>query len=176
MLTTFTTSRLAYRQLTAEDWPFFLSLQRDEEVMRFMADQGSEEEIYAAFATRLPVWTPESRHWLGLLISEQASGEPVGVTGFIRREEDKAEVGYLLAKQHQGKGYGYESLRAVCDLAFTQCGIRKLIAKVTSGNVASRRLLEKAGFKLEGTLRENYFLRGRWHDDWVFGLLNQEYC
>lgn len=173
---TFTTARLAYRQLTQEDWPFFLSLQRDETVMRYMADQGSEEEIYAAFSTRLPVWSPESRHWLGLLISDKASGEPVGVTGFIRREEDKAEVGYLLAKRHHGLGYGYESLRAVCDLAFKQCGIRKLVATVTEGNVASLRLLEKVGFQLEGTLRENYFLQGRWQDDWVFGLLNQEYC
>lgn len=144
--------------------------------MHFMADQGSEETIRAAFDTRLPQWTPQSRHWLGLLISDKESGEPVGVTGFIRCEEDKAEVGYLLAKAHHGKGYGYESLRAVCGFAFHQCAIRKLVATVTVGNVASRRLLEKAGFQLEGQLRENYFLHGRWQDDWVFGLLNQEYC
>lgn len=172
----FTTSRLAYRQLVAEDWPFFLALQRDEQVMRYVADNTCEEERYAAFATRLPPWTPQSDHWLGLLISEKESGAPVGVTGFIRRGDGKAEVGYLLAREHHGKGYGQESLRAVCELAFYRCDIRKLVATVTVGNVASRKLLEKAGFMLEGTLRQNYFLRNEWHDDWVFGLLNQEYC
>jgi len=36
-------------------------------------------------------------------------------------------------------------------------------------------VLEKAGFVLEGTLRENYLLDGRWQDDWLFGLLAREF-
>ena len=54
-------------------------------------------------------------------------------------------------------------------------GIRRLTATVTAGNVASRRLLEKARFRLEGELRESYYLAGRWQNDWLFGLLQQEY-
>jgi Acetyltransferases, including N-acetylases of ribosomal proteins len=46
---------------------------------------------------------------------------------------------------------------------------------VTVGNIASRNVLEKVGFRLEGELRENYFLAGRWHNDWLFGLLKKEY-
>jgi RimJ/RimL family protein N-acetyltransferase len=75
----------------------------------------------------------------------------------------------------QGKGYGFESLKALCDYAFHQGGIRRLTATVTAGNVASRRLLEKARFRLEGELRESYYLAGRWQNDWLFGLLQQEY-
>jgi RimJ/RimL family protein N-acetyltransferase len=46
---------------------------------------------------------------------------------------------------------------------------------VTAGNRASKRLLEKSGFVLEGELRESYQLAGRWHNDWLFGLLKKEY-
>jgi len=46
---------------------------------------------------------------------------------------------------------------------------------VTVGNLASRALLEKTGFVLEGELRENYWLAERWQNDWIFSLLKHEY-
>lgn len=67
-----------------------------------------------------------------------------------------------------------ESLRALCDYAFTTGGVRRLTASVTAGNEASKQLLLKAGFRLEGELRENYWLNGRWHNDWLFGRLRGE--
>ncbi|MFT2603836.1 GNAT family N-acetyltransferase, partial [Escherichia coli] len=73
-----------------------------------------------------------------------------------------------------GRGYGYESLRALCDYAFTTGGVRRLTASVTAGNEASKQLLLKAGFQLEGELRENYWLNGRWHNDLLFGRLRGE--
>ena len=73
---------------------------------------------------------------------EKTSGDPVGVTGFVDREHGIAEVGFLLAAAFQGKGYGAESLRAVCQLAFA-LDFRKLTASVTVGNHASKAVLEK---------------------------------
>jgi RimJ/RimL family protein N-acetyltransferase len=66
-------------------------------------------------------------------------------------------------------------LQALCEFAFNQGGIRRLTATVTAGNIASRALLEKSGFRLEGELRESYFLSGRWQNDWLFGLLKHEF-
>ncbi|EKK5218762.1 GNAT family N-acetyltransferase [Cronobacter sakazakii] len=173
-LLTFSSTRLDYRPLTPDDWPFFLSLQRDDTVMRFVADPRSDAQRMQDFASRLPPWTPASTRWLCLLISEKHSGQPVGVTGFVMRGEGIAEVGFLLASAFQGRGYGYESLRAICRLAFEDCGLRRLVATVTGGNIASKKTLEKAGFLQEGTLRESYFIGGRWHDDWLFGLLARD--
>lgn len=45
----------------------------------------------------------------------------------------------------------------------------------TAGNIASKSLLQKTGFLLEGELRECYWLNGRWHNDWLFGLLPRDY-
>ncbi|ELY4673837.1 GNAT family N-acetyltransferase [Cronobacter turicensis] len=172
---TFDSAHLVYRPLSPDDWPFFLSLQRDDKVMRFVADPRPDAQRMQDFAARLPPWTPASARWLCLLISEKRSGQPVGVTGFVMRGEDIAEVGFLLSSAFQGRGYGYESLRALCRLAFEGCGLRRLAATVTGGNVASKKTLEKAGFLQEGTLRESYFLGGQWHDDWLFGLLARDY-
>lgn len=140
-----------------------------------MAEPRPEAAIREAFESRLPAWTPGSAHWLCLVVRDSRSQLPLGVTGYIHREDDCAEVGFLFAPQAQGQGYGYESLKAVCDYAFREGGIRRLTATVTAGNTASKRLLEKTGFWLEGELRESYWLAGSWHNDWLFGLLKRDY-
>lgn len=169
------TPRLHCSPLQEQDWPFFLALQQHPDVMRFVAEDRPVADIRDAFEARLTPWTPGSAHWLCLVVRDALTRVPLGVTGYIHREEDCAEVGFLFAPEAQGKGYGFESLQALCRYAFEEGGIRRLTATVTAGNVASRRLLEKARFRLEGELRESYYLAGRWQNDWLFGLLRQEY-
>lgn len=169
------TPRLICSPITEQAWPFFLRLQQDPEVMRYIAVSRPEEEIRRAFTARLPPWSPGSRHWLCLLVSDRATQTPLGVTGYIHHEDDCAEVGFLFAPEAQGKGYAGESLRALCSYAFNEGGIRRLVATVTAGNLPCRRLLEKTGFVLEGELRQAFRLADAWHNDWVFGLLRQEY-
>jgi RimJ/RimL family protein N-acetyltransferase len=173
-MVTLRSERLDYRPLTEEDWPFFLSLHEDPRVMRHVSDPRPEARIRELFDVRLPPWEVGSPHWLCLVMRERAKGAAVGVTGLVDRGDGLAEVGFLLASELHGRGYGTESLRAVCRFAFAEAGFRKLSAAVTAGNTASRAVLEKTGFLLEGTLREGYLLGGRWQDDWVFGLLKRE--
>lgn len=168
--------RLEYQQVTEEDWPFFLALYQDPQVMRYVTDPRSAEAIRReSFDVRTPRWELGSPHWLCLLMRERSSGEPVGVTGFVDHGDGVAEVGFLLAAAFHGRGYGTEQLRAICRSAF-DAGFRKLTAMVTAGNDASRAVLERVGFVQEGTLRESFFLAGRWQDDWIFGLLKREFC
>ena len=107
------TARLTCRPITSADWPFFLALQQDPDVMRHVADARSERDIREAFDSRLPTWCPGDSHWLCLLLCDNESHKPLGVTGYIHRGEVCAEVGFLLTPGAQGKGYGTESLRAV---------------------------------------------------------------
>ncbi|WP_249226254.1 GNAT family N-acetyltransferase [Entomohabitans teleogrylli] len=168
--------RLHYAPLCETDWPFFLALNLDPDVMRYVADLRPADAIRReAFDSRLAPWYPGSQHWLCLVLREKQSGKPVGVTGFIDRGDGIAETGFLLSPAFQQRGYGYESLMAICELAFSHYGFRKLTASVTCDNLGSKALLEKCGFQQEGTLRQNYFLNGAWQDDWIFGLLNHEF-
>ncbi|MGK9174894.1 GNAT family N-acetyltransferase [Yokenella regensburgei] len=172
---TLKTTRLTCSPITESDWPFFLALQQDPQVMRFVAEPRPQAAIREAFDTRLPAWSPGSEHWLCLVVRDSVTGMPLGVTGYVHRERDCAEVGFLFAPPAQGKGYALESLHAVCRYAFAEGGIRRLVATVTAGNTPSRRVLEKAGFVQEGELREAFWLAGRWQNDWIFGLLHHEY-
>ncbi|MDH2069286.1 GNAT family protein [Pantoea sp. GD03673] len=171
-----TSPRLTYRPLREADWPFYLAVSQDRSVMKYISDPRSAEEIRTrSFDVRLPAWYRGCTHWLCLVIEEKSTGLPAGFCGFIDRGDGIAESGFMLAADAQGKGYGSESLRAIIAFCFAQQAYRKMTATVTAGNEASRRTLLAAGFVQEGTLRENYFLDGQWQDDWVFGLLKQDY-
>ena len=171
-----TSPRLTYRPLCQQDWPFFLAVSQDRSVMKYISDPRSAEAIRThSFDVRLHPWYKGSPHWLCLVMEEKSSALPVGLCGFIDRGEGIAELGFLLAANAQGKGYGSESLRATMAFCFRQQQYRKMVASVTAGNVASRRTLLSAGFIQEGTLRQAFFLDGRWQDHWIFGLLKEEY-
>lgn len=172
------TERLTLSTMTEQDWPLFSRLYQDPEVIRYISDPQDLVTIQTRFAVRVQPWDRTSDHWLCLVIREKASGQPVGITGFLPEWQpfQQAEVGYGLLPEFTGKGYGQESLVAVLEFAFQQCQFHKVIATVTVGNQPSRALLERCGFQLEGTLRDNFSLSGKWCDDWVLGLLADEFA
>lgn len=86
-----------------------------------------------------------------------------------------AELGYIVAEEHQGKGYGGAILKNFVDMVFSKSDLRKLIATVAEGNLASARMLERVGFKREGLLREHFLIGGVPTNEIVFGLLRSEW-
>ena len=151
------TPRLRCSPLQLDDWPFFLSLQQDPQVMLYVADPRPVADIRDAFDARLPAWSPGAAHWLCLVVRDRYTHAPLGLTGYQHHAPDSAEAGFLFAP------------------AFSTGGIRRLTATVTAGNLASKNLLQKVGFHQEGELRDCYWLNGRWHNDWLFGLLRRDY-
>jgi RimJ/RimL family protein N-acetyltransferase len=78
-----------------------------------------------------------------------------------------AEVGYLVAPWARGRGCASTALRALCDWAFAALGVRRIEWRAYIGNVASRRVAQKAGFTMEGTQREVTLRRGVYRDSWT---------
>jgi len=85
-----------------------------------------------------------------------------------------AEVGYWLGSRHWGHGYGTEALAAFADYAFATFALERLQAWVFAPNLSSRRVLEKCGFRHEGTARRAVIKDQRFLDALLFGRLRQE--
>ena len=82
----------------------------------------------------------------------------VGSIGAFRQSNihfRTAELGYYLAREYWGRGIVTEAVRQLCERVFAQTDILRIYAESFSDNVGSRRVLEKAGFQLEGILRRN---------------------
>ncbi len=84
----------------------------------------------------------------------------VGSINLIPQENDEAEIGYWVGKEHTGHGYATKSVKALSKYAFEVLGKSRLTANVFWGNDASRRTLEKAGYKLP---EPSIYSDTRWH-------------
>lgn len=85
------------------------------------------------------------------------------------------EIGYWIAADERGQGYATETVDLLCEWAFLDRQLEKLLARVFEGNEPSMRVLEKAGFEREGRLRQHYRVEGDRVDAVLFGLLADEW-
>ena len=101
----------------------------------------------------------------------------VGSIGVFRQgnvHRRTAELGYYIAKEYRGKGMMTEAVRQVCTYVFDNSDILRIYAEPFSYNAASCRVLEKAGFQYEGTLRCNAVKNGRILDMKMYARLKDE--
>ena len=85
------------------------------------------------------------------------------------------EIGYALVPSERGKGYCTEATQLMLDYLFLSKDIDRIQATTHVGNVASQKVLEKGGFKREGTLRKAIQSRGEWTDLVIFSILREEW-
>ncbi len=110
---------------------------------------------------------------LSLQIVRRRGGTVVGGIGLadLDAEHARAEVGYWLGRRYRGLGFAGEALGAITTLGFRTLGLHRIEAGVLPGNRASVRVLDRAGFRFEGTLREYVRKDGRWRSTWLFARL-----
>ena len=89
-----------------------------------------------------------------LLIEELATGRIIGSTGLALETPHRASTGVVLAKAHWGQGYATEALTGVLDIA-RATSLCRVEALCHHAHNASARVLEKAGFELEGRLKRH---------------------
>jgi RimJ/RimL family protein N-acetyltransferase len=105
---------------------------------------------------------------------EKKDGKKIGYIAHYFVHEERMELGYALAPNERGKGYGSEAIKIMVDYLFMSKQIVRIQAEINPKNTASQRALEKAGFEKEGILRKSFFSRGEWIDTAVFSILREE--
>jgi [ribosomal protein S5]-alanine N-acetyltransferase len=90
----------------------------------------------------------------------------------IRGSLESAIIGYFLDKQHNGMGYMTEAVQLLSEHAFHDLKLHRIEAGVRPHNMASIRVLEKAGFHKEGVAQKNAKINGKWEDHQVLALIN----
>lgn len=106
-------------------------------------------------------------------------GKVVGSIGAFRQGNihcRTAELGYYLAEEYWGKGIMTEAVRQICSAVFETTDILRIFAEPFSNNAGSRRVLEKAGFSFEGTLKNNAFKNGKVLDMVMYSLTRDQYA
>ena len=102
----------------------------------------------------------------------------IGSIGIFREgniHRQTAELGYYIAEEYWGKGIMTEAVKQICEYVFANSDIIRIYAEPFAYNIASCRVLEKAGFQYEGTLRSNAVKNGKVIDMKMYSLIKEEY-
>lgn len=109
----------------------------------------------------------------GKLLIENLEGELVGEIGCFKVAHymDGREVYYRIYGGHRRKGYGKEALRVFVEFFFNSTGFGRLQAVTVHGNEVSAGMLERGGFKFEGTMRSARWFKGQLVDLKLYSVL-----
>ena len=171
------TSRLRLRPYRADDAPAMFALYSDPRVMRYWSfpawTQAAQAQAYVARATA----AAESGELYPWAIADAGSDQLIGALTLhsLHVEQRRAEVGYSLSPEFQGRGVAAEALRCGLAHAFDALGLRRIEADVDPRNDASCRLLERIGFVREGLLRQRWLVNGELCDTAFYGLLPEDF-
>ena len=105
------------------------------------------------------------------------NGKVIGNIGAFRQtniHNKTAELGYYIAEEYWGKGIMTEAVKQLCDYVFSHTDIIRIYAEPFAYNIGSCRVLEKAGFQYEGTLRSNALKNGNVLDMKMYSKLKTE--
>ncbi len=152
--------------------------------VEFLQETVTDPRVRTSLAAVDPMNEHQEREWVESLGEDEGvqllvcvDGDPVGTIGLEPPNQvwGTAEAGYMITPDEWGNGYATDALRALCDHAFGERRLNKVYATAYASNTASRRVMEKAGFREEGILREEGFRDGEHVDVARYGLLADEW-
>ncbi len=110
-------------------------------------------------------------------IIETLSGEYAGGIHFnyINERHGTFSIGLVILKEYRGKGFGKSALNILLEYAFNERRLHKFEGFCFDENIASSKMMESLGCKLEGTSRECVFMNGKYHNRLLYSLLEDEY-
>lgn len=170
------TARLTVRMMTTADAARFAEYRNDPEVARYqlwdlpytveeatktLADQDGQEQLIVGAWTQLAV---------------EADGVVVGdVCCHVDPTANVAEIGYTLAREHQGRGYAREAAQALVDELIDGIGVGRVHGDLDPENVASQRVLESLGLTFEVVSKRSFLWRGEWVDNMTYATTRDDY-
>jgi RimJ/RimL family protein N-acetyltransferase len=171
-----TTDRLALRPVAPDDAEAFLRWRSRTDVVRFMYQPPWDRETAEA---KLRTWssTPFEETGDVLVLAIEVDGEVVGEAMLKWAAGPRqAELGYALHPDVGGRGLATEAARATLRIAFATYGFHRVYARIDEENLASVRVAERLGMRLEAHLLENDLRDGEWSSELVYALLDREHA
>ena len=100
-------------------------------------------------------------------------GKLIGSISVEKKEEDDAEIGYMLINEYTNKGIAMEALKQVCTIAFKVLLLEQITANVFQSNIASIWVLLKNGFKYKGAIPNAVIKNGNVYDLLIYVLTKE---
>lgn len=170
--------RLILRRFEACDLAPFMAYRNDPEVARYQSwDSFDEHEARAFIGEMASARLGAPGEWFQFAIESKATGGLIGDCALRVDEQESfgAEVGFTLAREHQGRGFASEAVALLLNYAFDDLGLHRVVAIADCRNTPSWALLDRIGMRREGHFLENVWFKGEWADEYLYAVLKDEW-
>lgn len=169
------TERLLLRNLTNDDVQDIFEIRGNPATMQYIPHPVAKYLDEAQMVIDKITGFTASNEKLNWAMIEKASGKLIGIIGYPRFNMDsyRAEVGYVLNKEYERKGFTQEALSAVLGYGFEQMGLHSIEAVIRAENIASMKLIEKLNFTKNGRFKDYIFFDGKFYDAVIYSLVKE---
>lgn len=170
MLEQISTDRLLMRKFNKNDYKDAYEYLKDPDVMRYIETPFS----YDKTVEFVDLFSCEKPRVYALV--EKVSCKVIGHVIFHPYEYDNVyELGWILNKDYQGKGYALEISKALIKYSFEELKLHRIFATAVAANDGSCNLLKKLNMQKEAVFRKSNFHQGKWIDECWYGILEEDY-
>lgn len=169
------TERLYLRRIAKEDVNEIFALRSNKETMKYVPRPLAKTEEEALQHIALIDSKIENNEGINWAITLKGNPKLIGIIGHyrIKSEHFRAEIGYMLLPEYQGKGIVSEAIKETVRYGFEIMKLHSIEAIIDPENFASGRVLQKNGFVKEAHLKENEYYNGRFLDTVIYSILNK---
>lgn len=171
------TNRLKLTAITAEDMKFIFSNLSKMEIKKILGHR-SDSDFLKEQEKYLNGYASYNRSFILFMLTLKDSDKIIGRCGIHNwnKEHFRAEIGYVMEDQdYRQKSLMSEAVKEVIHYGFHQLQLNRLEALVGPSNEASIKIIEKNNFRLEGVLKQHYFVGGHFSDSLIYALLRSDY-
>ncbi len=171
-----TSPRLQIREFVAYDLDALREFVCDPRVTRFMLQAPRAREEAEAYLEQILGYQRERpRSAWELAVTQREGGALIGACTLTMLAAREADLGYMLARQFWQRGLATEIAGALLTAGFRDLRLRRISSIVDVRNLASLRVLEKAGLRWEATVRRLRKVRGAWRDCHIYAIASAEW-
>lgn len=168
--------RLLLRPITIEDAEDIYEYATDKDVAEFVIwdVHKNKQETLDFINVALNQFSQKQSITWGLELKSEK--KIIGTIAFVNvyLNHECAEVGYALSKKYWNRGFVTEAIKAVIKYGFDELSLNRIEAHCEEANIGSWKVMEKAGMKYEGVLREKVFMKGRFRSMKMYSILKKE--
>ena len=169
------TERLLLRRVNESDVNEVFALRSNPETMKYIPRplvKTIDDALEHIAMINAKIENNEGINWA---ITYKGSPKLIGILGHyrIKTEHHRAEIGYMLHKEHNGKGIITEAVQEVVKYGFNEMKLHSIEAIIDPENFGSEKVLQKCGFIKEAHFKENEFFEERFLDSVIYSILNK---
>jgi RimJ/RimL family protein N-acetyltransferase len=171
------TRRLCIRSFHEEDWQAVHAYSTDPEVVQYVPGKlPSIEETREVIRSWINGQSDDPPHY-DFAVTVRPNDFVIGWCCIQISSSNSllGELMYVLNRQFWKKGYAFEAAEATVEYGFSELKLHRIFATCRPENIASWHILEKLGMQREGLLRENTWIRGRWHNSYLYAIIDHEW-